>query len=97
MCLGIPGQITSIDPNEAEYGIVDVSGVKRRVCLSCVAEDGRTDHLIGKWVLVHVGFAMSLLDEEEAAATLKALEELGEAMEEIDAIRASNDMLEASS
>lgn len=93
MCLGIPGQITDIDPLDPTYGMVDVSGVKRRVCLTCVLNEVPKDQLVGQWVLVHVGFAMSVLNESEAQATLKALEDLGEAMDEIDAIRNSNEML----
>jgi len=93
MCLGIPGQVVEITDAERLMGLVDVSGVKRAVNLACVAGDGPLEEVIGQWVLVHVGFAMSRIDPEEAAATLKALEELGEAMEEIEAIRASNEML----
>lgn len=94
MCLGIPGQVVAIDDRAAMTGIVDVSGVKRKVNLACVADPDDLDALVGAWVLVHVGFAMSRIDAEEAAATLKALEELGEAMAEIEAIEASNRMLE---
>lgn len=94
MCLGIPGQVTDITDAERMLGTVDVSGVKRVVNLSCVAGDGPLNELPGQWVLVHVGFAMSLIDADEAASTLQALEELGEAMHEIEAITASNKMLE---
>ena len=94
MCLGIPGQVVEITDPARMMGMVDVSGVRRAVNLACVA-DGPLEDVVGEWVLVHVGFAMSRIDPEEAAATLQALEELGEAMEEIEAIRASNEMLEA--
>ncbi|MGB0498125.1 MAG: HypC/HybG/HupF family hydrogenase formation chaperone [Rubricella sp.] len=90
MCLGIPGQV--VEHDGGEMGIVDVSGVRREVNLACVL--GETP-ILGEWVLVHVGFAMSRIDAEEAADTLAALEALGEAMEEIEAIRASNEMLGA--
>lgn len=90
MCLGIPGQVVSVDDADAMMGTVDVSGVRRAVNLACVGLEG----VVGQWVLVHVGFAMSRIDAAEAAATLQALEDLGEAMEEIEAIRASNAMLE---
>ena len=93
MCLGIPGQVVAITDPARMMGTVDVSGVRREVNLACVAAEGALDSVIGEWVLVHVGFAMSRIDAEEAAATLAALEELGEAMEEIEAIRASNAML----
>jgi hydrogenase expression/formation protein HypC len=94
MCLGIPGRIVAIEDGDAMMGVADVSGVRRRVDLTCVAGTEGPDALIGAWVLIHVGFAMSRIDAAEAAATLKALEELGEAMEEIDAMRAANAMLE---
>lgn len=96
MCLGIPGKIVEITDADNAMGTVDVSGVRRAVNLACVAETD-LDALIGEWVLVHVGFAMSRIDPDEAAATLKALEELGEAMEEIEAIKSSNAMLEKAS
>jgi len=96
MCLGIPGQIVAIADEATAMGVAEVSGVRRHVNLACVAEPGQPlDACIGEWVLVHVGFAMARIDADEAAATLKALEELGEAAEEIEAIRASNAMLEA--
>jgi len=88
MCLGIPGCIVSIVDADAMLASVDVSGVRRTVDVVCVAEPGRSlDELVGAWVLVHVGFAMSLIDEEEAAATLKVLHEIGEAQSEIEAMR----------
>ncbi len=97
MCLGIPGQVVQITDADRMMGLVDVSGVKRAVNLMCVVEENGLDGVVGAWVLVHVGFAMSRIDADEAAATLKALEELGEAMEEIEKIRASNEMLGAAS
>lgn len=88
MCLGIPGRIVAIADAEAMLAVVDVSGVRRTVDVVCVAEPGAPlEDLIGAWVLVHVGFAMSRIDEEEAAATLKVLSEIGEAEAEIDAMR----------
>lgn len=93
MCLGIPGQIVEITDREALLGRVDISGVRRVVNLACVIDGGTLDDLIGQWVLVHVGFAMSRIDPEEAAATLKALEELGEAMADIDAIETADKMM----
>ncbi|PZQ82784.1 MAG: hydrogenase formation protein HypC [Ancylobacter novellus] len=88
MCLGIPGRIVAIVDEEAMLATVDVSGVRRAVDVVCVAAPGRPlSDLVGAWVVVHVGFAMSLIDEEEAAATLKVLAEIGEAEAEIEAIR----------
>ncbi len=80
MCLGIPGQITAITDPGRMLALAEVSGVRREVNVACVA-DGPLDGLIGAWVLIHVGFAMSRIDEAEAAATLEALKGLGEAQE----------------
>lgn len=88
MCLGIPGRIVAVADAEAMLMTVDVSGVRRSVDVVCVADPDRPlEHLLGAWVLVHVGFAMSVIDEDEAAATLKVLTEIGEAAAEIAAIR----------
>lgn len=88
MCLGIPGQIVEIKDAEAALAIINVSGVKREVNLSCVIpEDGDLNALIGRWSLVHVGFAMSIIDEEEAQKTLQVLAELGELQEELNAMQ----------
>jgi hydrogenase expression/formation protein HypC len=90
MCLGIPGQIVAISDAQNALGIVDVSGVRREINLVCVAgEHQPIENLVGAWVLVHVGFAMSRIDEAEAAATLRILEELGEVEPELDAMRTS--------
>jgi hydrogenase expression/formation protein HypC len=90
MCLGIPGQIVSISDLENALGIVDVSGVRREVNLICViTDDHPIEACVGDWVLIHVGFAMSRIDEREAAATLKILEELGEVQSELEAMHNS--------
>ena len=90
MCLGIPGQIVEISNPELNLARVDVSGVKREINLACIIDD---DHpisgCVGDWVLVHVGFAMSRIDEAQAAATLQVLHELGEIEEELQAMRDS--------
>ncbi|MBY4677389.1 HypC/HybG/HupF family hydrogenase formation chaperone [Marinobacterium arenosum] len=88
MCLGIPGQIVEIVDAEQMLAMVDVCGVKREVNLACVlAEAADAGSLIGRWTLVHVGFAMSLIDEQEAQKTLELLAEFGEMEEELAAIR----------
>ncbi|OOH88808.1 hydrogenase [Pasteurellaceae bacterium 15-036681] len=70
MCLGVPGQIVAIkDPSTAT---VDVCGVQREVNISLVCKDN-AEALLNAWVLIHVGFAMSIIDEEEALETQKAL------------------------
>jgi hydrogenase expression/formation protein HypC len=93
MCLGIPGQIVAISDSENELGIVDVSGVRREINLICVIDENHPiESCVGDWVLVHVGFAMSRIDETEAAATLKILEQLGEVAPELAAMRASGEV-----
>lgn len=88
MCLGIPGRITEIVDAEQLLAMVDVSGVQREVNLACVLIDpAEANSLIGRWTLVHVGFAMSLIDEEEAQKTLELLAEFGEMEEELQAMR----------
>jgi hydrogenase expression/formation protein HypC len=90
MCLGIPAQVIEITDRERKLATVDVSGVKREVNVTCIAgDDAALDACVGEWVLIHVGFAMSIIDEEEAAATLKVLTEMGEMQEELAAIYAS--------
>jgi hydrogenase expression/formation protein HypC len=80
MCLGIPGRITAITDAGRLMAMAEVSGVRREVNVACVAE-GPLEGLIGEWVLIHVGFAMSRIDPEEADRTLAALRDLGEAQE----------------
>ena len=88
MCLGIPGQIIAISDEAIQTGIVQVSDVKREANLSCVVPpDGNLQSLIGSWALVHVGLAMSIIDEEEARRTLEILAEIGELQEELDAMQ----------
>jgi hydrogenase expression/formation protein HypC len=88
MCLGIPGLIVSITRPEAKLALVDVLGVKREINIACVVRDGESvDECVGAWVLVHVGFAMSRIDEREAKLTLQLLHELGEAQAEIEAMK----------
>jgi len=90
MCLGIPGRIVKIDDAAKRLATVDVGGVKRQVNIACVVDDAHpVEGCVGDWVLIHVGFAMSRIDEQEAAETLKILTELGEAQAEIEAIRLS--------
>jgi len=85
MCLGIPGRIVEITDAHRMTAMADVSGVKREVNVACVAE-GDPAALVGRWALIHVGFAMALIDEAEAAATLEALRHLGEAQETLEQI-----------
>jgi len=88
MCLGIPGQILEITDVANAMAKVDVSGVQREVNVACIVDnDHPLETIVGDWVLVHVGFAMSRIDAAEAEKTLAILSELGEVQEELDAMR----------
>ena len=90
MCLGIPGRIVEIVEAERSLGLVDIGGVKRQVNLACIVDaDHPIERCVGDRVLVHVGFAMSRIDADQAAETLALLAELGEVQEELEAMRAS--------
>lgn len=80
MCLSIPSKIISID--ELNSAVVDTMGVKRQVSLDLIGDDLK----VGEYVLIHVGFAMQKIDEEEALLSIKTYEEIVKAMEngEID-------------
>lgn len=93
MCLGVPGRVVAIEDKATLLGVVEFSGVRRKVNMACVAGPEELDAMVGAWVLVHVGFAMSLIDEAEAKKTLEVLEELGEAMAEMEAMREADAML----
>ncbi len=75
MCLGIPGQIVEFVDDANHLAKADVVGVKRNINVGLVADEGVG---VGDWVLIHVGFAMSIIDEREAALTLEALKTMGE-------------------
>ena len=87
MCLGIPGQIVAIINADEALATVDIAGVRRPVNIAFVMDDRSANECIGDWVLVHVGFAMSRIDADEAARTLALLEELGEMQEELEAMQ----------
>ena len=89
MCLGIPGRIVAISDTQRKLATVDVCGVKREVNIACIIGERAIEACIGDCVLVHAGFAMSIIDEQQAAETLRILTELGEAQQEIAAMRAS--------
>jgi hydrogenase expression/formation protein HypC len=81
MCLGIPGKIIDIyEANDLHMGKVDFGGVTREVCLAYVPEAQ-----IGNYTIVHVGFALNVLDEVEALETLQLLREIGALDEELGA------------
>ncbi|MGE5281704.1 MAG: HypC/HybG/HupF family hydrogenase formation chaperone [Chloroflexota bacterium] len=89
MCLAIPGQVLEIVDEPNRLARVDVAGVKRNVSVALLDDDeGGVGP--GDWVLIHVGFAISKVDEDEAAATLKLLEEMGSEYEqELDELKGS--------
>lgn len=95
MCLGIPGQIVEISDPVQRLAVVEVGGVRRAVNLAFIVNaEHPIESCVGDWVLVHVGFAMSRIDEAEAARTLDLLREMGEVQAELDAMRASDAALE---
>jgi hydrogenase expression/formation protein HypC len=85
VCLAIPGQILEITDEANRLARVDVAGVRRTV------NTGLLDSAEpGDWVLIHVGFALSRIDEEEAAATRRLLEQMGaEYEQELEELKAS--------
>ena len=90
MCLGIPGRIVEIINAGEALAMVQVGGVRRPVNISfIIADDHPAEACLNEWVLVHVGFAMSRLDEDEAARTLALLRELDEMRHEEEAMRHS--------
>ncbi len=85
MCLAIPGQVVSLEAEGDQLEMVDVAGVRRRVNVGLL--DGLEP---GDWVLIHVGFAMSRIDEAEALATHQLLVEMGaEYEQELEELRGS--------
>jgi len=93
MCLGIPGQITEITDPDRLMALADISGVRREVSVACIATPDLAE-LVGEWALIHVGFAMSVIDADEAEKTLIALRGLGEAQETLEAMAEGRSALE---
>jgi hydrogenase expression/formation protein HypC len=79
MCLGIPGQIVEITDAAGYLAKVDVNGIKRTISIRLLADQPLQD---GDWVLVHVGFAMSRIDEQEADLTLAAVKQMGQSYDD---------------
>jgi hydrogenase expression/formation protein HypC len=87
MCLGIPGEIVEILPDRPDLAKVDVSGVKRAINIGLLDDEELAP---GDWILIHVGFALSKIDEREAKSALDFLEGLGQPYaDELDALQAS--------
>jgi hydrogenase expression/formation protein HypC len=86
MCLGIPGQVVEVTDREGALATVDVSGVRRSVSVALV-DDPSAPIEDGDWVLVHVGFALARIDEEQARETLDLLQRGVELQRELDEMR----------
>ena len=87
MCLGIPGQIVELLHEHEHLAKVDVSGVGRTINIGLLEDEQLVP---GDWVLIHVGFAMSKIDEEEARLALASLQMMGEAYtDEVEALMSS--------
>jgi hydrogenase expression/formation protein HypC len=76
MCLGIPGEIVEIMADREDFAMVSVAGVKRAVNIGLLEDEELNP---GDWILIHVGFALSKIDEEEAAHSTRMLEGMGQA------------------
>jgi hydrogenase expression/formation protein HypC len=84
MCLAIPGKIVSLVPDEPHLGVVEVTGVRRRVDLGLLLDNMPK---VGDWVLIHVGFAMSKISEQDAIEQMQLLTMLGEGEAAMDEVR----------
>ncbi len=89
MCLAIPGQVIEVVDEQNRLAKVDVAGVRRNINIGLLDAEG-TSVGPGDWVLIHVGFALSQVDEEEACATRDQLERMGADYEqELEELKAS--------
>ena len=79
MCLGIPGQIIEFCDDNDQLARVDVSGVRRKINIGLLEDEVLRP---GDWVLIHVGFAMSKIDEDEAAVALAGLKLMGSGLDD---------------
>ncbi|HEY1636738.1 MAG TPA: HypC/HybG/HupF family hydrogenase formation chaperone [Acidimicrobiales bacterium] len=79
MCLGIPGEVVELLSDQPDLATVEVSGVRRSINVGLLENEVVSP---GDWVLIHVGFALSKIDEEEARAALEFLEGIGQAYDE---------------
>jgi hydrogenase expression/formation protein HypC len=79
MCLGIPGEVIEFLPDQPDLARVDVNGVRRVINVGLLADEPPVP---GDWVLIHDGFALSKIDEEEAESALAFLEGIGQAYQD---------------
>jgi len=84
MCLAIPGKIVELDASAAHLGTVEVAGVRRKVDLGLLQDDLP---VAGDWVLIHVGFAMTKISEQDALEQMDLLKMLGEAEQAMQEVR----------
>ncbi|PWC36076.1 HypC/HybG/HupF family hydrogenase formation chaperone [Azospirillum sp. TSO35-2] len=90
MCLGVPARIVAILDAERMLATAEILGERREVNLSCIADPGGTlSDEVGRWVLIHVGFAVSRVDETDAQITLDMLRQVGEAEDELGDLKAA--------
>jgi hydrogenase expression/formation protein HypC len=88
MCLGIPGEIVELGDDNPHLAKVEITGVRRTINIGLLEDE---ELAVGDWVLIHVGFAMSKIDEDEAQRALEGLQLMGQAYtDEIDAVRSSS-------
>jgi hydrogenase expression/formation protein HypC len=89
MCLAIPGRVVELIDSANQIARVDVVGVRRNINVGLLS-DGNGGVQPGDWVLIHVGFAISRVDEEEARATRELLEQMGQEYDqELEELKAS--------
>jgi hydrogenase expression/formation protein HypC len=79
VCLGIPGRVAALDATNPHLATVEVTGVRRRINVGLLEDE---DLAVGDWVLIHVGFAMSRIDEAEAERALEGLRLMGVGFDE---------------
>jgi len=84
MCLAIPGKIVELAPDQPHLGTVEVAGVRRKIDLGLLQDDLP---VIGDWVLIHVGFAMTRISEKDALEQMNLLAMLGEAEQAMEEVR----------
>jgi hydrogenase expression/formation protein HypC len=78
VCLAIPGRVVKVLDEANRLALIDVAGVRRTVNVGLLDDDvNGASALVGEWVLIHVGFALSRIDEREALATLELLQQMG--------------------
>ena len=91
MCLGVPAEVVEIPDAAVPRALVAISGVERTVSTDLLVEEGLD---VGDWVLVHVGFALSKIDAEEAALTLDQIKKLGNETFEVELESFSSSMIQ---